>query len=130
VLTDDHRRRLALFNEKAAKLLRSPLANTESVSIKLTWDRDQPGVVEHEMEGADEAAIDAFVLTARFFFQDRDGISFRRMAEIYDGPSVPASLADRYRDCRAKLNAYLDLPPGMVANAKALTQGDILDVLL
>jgi hypothetical protein len=82
------------------------------------------------MEGADEAAIDAFVLTARFFFQDRDGISFRRMAEIYDGPSVPASLADRYRDCRAKLNAYLDLPPGMVANAKAVTQGDIRDVLL
>jgi len=128
MITGDQQRRLQLFNEKADKLLRQPLLRVGTVSLKLEWDAET-NELRHTLAGVSETDIDAFVLTARLFVQDQDGISFRRIVEIYDDPDVPWSMADRFRDAREKWTAYLDVQPGMAVNLKTLTNGDILRVL-
>jgi hypothetical protein len=75
----------------------------------------------HTLAGVTETDIDAFVLTARLFVQDHDGISFRRVVEIYESPYIPWAMADRFRDARKKWIAYLDLQPGMAVNVRTLT---------
>lgn len=128
MITSDQQRRLRLFNEKADKLLRLPLLRADTVSLKIEWDAES-NEVRHVLGGVTEADVDAFVLTARLFVQDRDGISFRSLVEIYDDPDVSEPVADRFRDARAKWLAYLDVQPGMAVNLKTLTIGDIFDVL-
>jgi hypothetical protein len=94
--TSDQQRRLRLFNEKAEQLLRQPLLRARTVEIKLQGDTES-NEKRRTLAGGTKADIDAFVLTARPFVQDHDGISFRSVIEIYADQDVPRSIADRFQ---------------------------------
>lgn len=128
MVTDDQRRRILLFNEKADELLSQPLLHAGVVGLRIELDAEGQTMTD-ELYGPTSYDVKAFVLTARFFVQDGDGISFRKLAEIYEDPVIPPSIADRHRDAREKWLAYLAWQPGMEANLKTLTIGDIFDVL-
>jgi hypothetical protein len=127
LITDDQRRRLKLFNEKADDVERYAF-------VKALYDQ-QTGVIAtggaHGMEavmvGPDDEAVDAFLLTIRLFCQDRDGISIRALAEIYGRDTIPQDLSDEFRRVRKALNDRLDSNPtlafeidGVVINRRRL----------
>jgi hypothetical protein len=134
VISNDHRRRVALFDEMAGVLLGSRFVErvfSETIGVKLTWERDAP--ITAVIDGPDEESVRALVLTVRMFIQDGDGISFREMREIYDEPSVPAELRSRFYVYRDGINEFLDAPPAGISlnhNGQDLTRRQILDVVV
>jgi hypothetical protein len=126
-LTEEERERLALFNEKADRLLATRLAR-DGTKLTITWEQDKPLVVE--LEGLDDEAVDAVVLTARFFIQDQpDRVSFRSLAEIYEKPSIPAELAEHFRKQREKLNGHLDAQSPITFNVPR-TRREVFDTFV
>ena len=110
-LTDDQRRRLKLFNEKAD--------DVEGYGFVRALYDQQTGVMvsgtANSMEairvGPDDEEVDAFLLTIRLFYQDRDRISIRAIADIYDRATIPQDLRDEFRRVRKALNDRLDSNP-------------------
>lgn len=69
------------------------------VASTLSWEQDPDGgSMTVATDGPDNESVRALVLTIRMFIQDRDGISFGQMREIYDDPSVPPNCADASTD--------------------------------
>ncbi len=85
-IPSERQRRLALFNEQAEIFLGSRFAATMFGSVTgVTFSWEEGGSLEAKVKGPDDEAVRAFALTFRMFFRDRDGVSFREMAEIYGG---------------------------------------------
>lgn len=130
-LSVDQMRRVRLFNEKVNELDRSRFAIA-------MYDQQSGVIVEGSLTGPAEAvfvgpdddAIRSFVLTIRLFQQDRDGISVKALAEIYDGESVPTELSKQFREARKALNDRLDSDTMFVFNEERITRRGLLDVFL
>jgi hypothetical protein len=130
-IPDEHHRRLALFNEQADILLRSSFAATMFGSVTgVTFSWEEGGSLEAKVKGPNDEAVRAFALTFRMFFRDRDGISFREMAEIYEAPSVPGALRDDYRWARQAVNEFLDGVTMCQVNGERITRRRLVDVFL
>lgn len=120
---------LRLFNEKADKL--EGLSFTKNLSGSgITISGKQGEAIQAQRQGPDDEAIDAFVLTIRFFVQDNETISFRNMAELYAGLPVGKDLVDKFNDARTKTNAALDKPSPIKLNNTELTFRAIFEVFL
>lgn len=102
-----------LFNEKAEKLLNSDflkqLLKRGSISYTLSAKVDEP--VQIEAFSSSETNRDAFVLTFRFFMQDRESSSFNNMSHTYSRLNIDQTLKDRFNAIRDNLNNYLDQNP-------------------
>jgi hypothetical protein len=94
----------------------------------VTFSWEEGGSLEAKVKGPDAEAVRAFALTFRMFFRDRDGISFREMAEIYDAPCVPAALRDDYRWARQAVNEFLDGVTMCEINGERITRRWLVDV--
>jgi hypothetical protein len=130
-IPNEHQRRLALFNEQAEILLGSRFAATMFGSVTgVTFSWEEGGSLEAKVKGPDDEAVRAFALTFRMFFRDRDGISFREMAEIYDAPCIPAALRDDYRWARQAVNEFLDGATMCEINGERITRRRLVDVFL
>jgi len=130
-------RALTLFNEKAEKLMRLSFIQAmmdPDVGITLSWQLREDGNYDHRAErrGPSEEAIDAFVLTFRFFIQDNEQSSLRMMAEHYQAPPIQAELKDKFASVRSDLNAFLDQPTSMIFNYhdEVLTRRKIMDTFI
>ena len=128
---------LELFNEKAEKLKRFSFIKTifkynSGVSIKISKRDDGLYNFIQERRGPREEAIDAFVLTIRFFIQDKDPISFRRIAEIYSKAPIEKKLKEEFISLRNQINTYLDSnPPLEIAiNEEILNHRKILNIVI
>ena len=93
---------LRLFNEKAEKLDRLSFVETirkynSGFSIKIRKREDDLYDLIQERRGPLEEAIDAFVLTIRFFIQDNESISFKNIASLYEAfePADARRLAEK-----------------------------------
>ena len=69
---------------------------------------------EHEEElkyvGPDEEAVSAFLLTLRFFIQDRDRMSFQYLDEnVCNDPDLSAEWKQIIKGARVQLHQYLDI---------------------
>ena len=101
---------LLLFNEKAEKLhetrFMKKLKETKKISVTLEAERDaKVDVIE---KGPDGDAIDAFVLTFRFFYQNNEVSSFGNLGALYDSLDIPPEFKEEYCVARKHLNEYLD----------------------
>ena len=77
---------LDLFNEKARKLEGlsfTRILASQKTGVTLSWKEGDPVTIERS--GPDDEAIDAFVLTLRFFIQDNESTSLRNLANLYAG---------------------------------------------
>ncbi len=122
---------LNLFNEKADKL--ESLSFTRKIfgeesGVSVSWKRGQE--VKTERRGPDEEAIDAFVLTLRFFVQDNEKSSLRKMAELYDGLQIDSDLIEDFHKARDALNQYLDSCSFIKINEHQLTQREVFEVIM
>lgn len=82
----------------------------------MTLSGEQGKEPTFEWSGPDETAIDAFVLTLRLFFQDKDGISVRQLSGIYQ--AADADQTQRFEHVRKQLNDHLDGDSGLAVDQK------------
>jgi hypothetical protein len=128
---------LRLFNEKAQKLANSrflqSLLNGES-GWKLSWSKGTEP--QSERYGPDQEAIDAFLLTYRFFIQDREPCSLRKMAALYPLLPIDAKLAEAFAQARGEIKRLLDGPPSFPVTVKndmaekQYSNGEIIDTFM
>ena len=126
---------LSLFTEKSEKLL--SLSFTKSVLAGETGVRVSGGTgkeTEVERRGPSEEAIDAFILTFRFFIQDNESTSFRSLHDtVLDDPGLSDGWKQEFLRVRTELNHYLDGPLGMnlIWNGKPVScRREVLDVFV
>ncbi len=128
---------LRLFNEKATKLERLSFIDTLSKynsGVSITFKKNDTGQfdITQERRGPLEEAIDAFVLTIRFFIQDNESISLRNIASIYESSLIKDSAKSKFKAIRDTLNKYLDSNSGMaiIINEETLNHRKIMDVMI
>ena len=124
---------LKLFNEKALKLTNCSFTKNvfgQKTGVKICAERGKP--VEVIRFGPDQEAIDAFVLTFRFFIQDNEKSSFRNLAKIYKKLSIPEAKKRQFSEARNALNEFLDSTPPIQFNilGETLTNRRILEVFI
>jgi hypothetical protein len=122
---------LRLFNEKADKLDR--LSYTQ-------WFRQNRGgftvrnlgggLAKAEVRAPNDEAVDAFVLTLRFFIQNNESISISRIADLYEQSGLSVDLRERVANGRAELNKFLDSSSQITISGETLAKRRILDVFL
>ncbi len=130
---------LELFNEKLEKLVRLSFVETifkynSGVSIKISKREDGLYNLVQERRGPLEEAIDAFVLTIRFFIQDNEPISLRRLAKTYEIAPIEKKLKEEFALLKNQINKYLDSNSFIVINInnneEILTHRKILDTII
>ena len=128
---------LRFFNERAEKLERLSFTKTISkynsgFSIKINKREDGLYDLIQERRGPMEEAIDAFVLTIRFFIQDNEATSFRNIARLYDSAPINEKIKNDFIKIRTQLNEYLDSNSGMsiTVNEETLNHRKILDTII
>lgn len=97
---------LEFFNEKADQLLSSDFfKQAEGGGSIVEFNRESGWDAIYV--GPDDESTRALVLTLRFFMQDRDGISVRKMASLYGSIPVSADAKAEFDSHRSQLNAFL-----------------------
>lgn len=124
-------RTLDLFAEKFGKLRRSTVwkaVETNSIRFSLKAQRGEP--VELDVEGPSEEAVDAFVLTLRFFLQNNERISIGNMARLIQELPIDQEVKDRVAAGRKRINAFLDQPCGIKVDGDHPSNREVLYTFL
>jgi hypothetical protein len=123
---------LRLFNEKAEKLLNTRfvkhLKETGKLSVSISANKGQEVQVTRILP--DQDAIDAFVLTFRFFYQDNEKSSFRQISQTYEKLPISSELKENFIDWRKGLNDYLDKKINMTIHSKNPSRRELLDIFI
>ena len=121
---------LKLYNEKADKLEKLSFSESlrKNTGFRIEFKKGSP--LRYERFGPSQEAIDAFVLTVRFFIQDNENSSFRNIANHYSNLSVSQKIKDDFNDYRGVINEYLDSKSFYNINDKQPTQREIFEVFL
>lgn len=128
-MNDLSRETLEVFVAKAHKLVDSRFRAfvEEGLEITFSFESGQRGMTI-EYRGPDTESIEAFILTFRFFIQDRDGISIRSLEKVCNDPGVSDVWKDKFRQIRVALKTFLDETPP--APEKIPTNHDIMNVFI
>lgn len=137
-MRDETRETLELFVEKATKLVRSrfiAFVNTQS-QITINYENmNNEGQFSIDHSEPDSEAIEAFVLTFRFFIQNNESISLANLERILDDPGVSDNWKQEVTRTRSELNGVLDstkLVSGvpLTINGQALTNRELMQVFV
>lgn len=121
---------LTLFNDKAAKLEGSSFlrfVREHSLGFHFETVGDMVNVY---VKGPHSEAVDAFVLTLRFFVQNNEPTSFANMAKLYDSLPLESAIVAQFHEGRAKVNAILAASSNMSVDDRELTNQEVFDVYL
>lgn len=124
---------LELFNEKATKLSKLSFLQKMLLSgLEITFDNSSDNKnIEINKWGPDDESLDAFVLTYRFFINDKDGISFRKISDSYSSLSTEfAEYSERFFQIRNEVNSLLDSPTGVKFNNHNITNREGQNIFL
>ncbi|MBB3231145.1 hypothetical protein [Halomonas stenophila] len=96
-----------LFREKARKLLESTFAKemAKPTGLDISWTENGQVAVHR---GPDQEAIDAYLLTFRFFIQGNESISFRNMEKSFRHGINDDDLFEKFKEAKGALNEFLD----------------------
>jgi hypothetical protein len=121
---------LELFNEKAAKLEGSAFtrfAKTQKLGFHFETVDD---MVQVYVKGPHQEAVEAFVLTLRFFVQDNEPISLRNIAALYDTLPLPPDFIAQLHDGRTAINGVLDQTSHVSVGGRERTNREVFEVFL
>jgi hypothetical protein len=123
---------LRLFNEKAERLLNTRfvkyLEETRKLSVSISAKKGQDVQVTRILPDPD--AIEAFVLTFRFFIQDNEKSSFRQICQTYGKLPISSELKRNLVDWRKGLNDYLDKKISMTIQGRNPSNRELLDIFI
>jgi hypothetical protein len=126
---------LRLFNEKSDKLARLSFMEKmrhPDAGVTIQFDHPKGGTptVTQERRGPEEEAIDAFVLTFRFFIQNNETTSFHNMEQHYLAAPLDSVLQQEFVNLKKEINDYLDEQVNINYNNEDLTRRRIMDVFM
>ncbi|MDD5584716.1 MAG: hypothetical protein PHV55_06650 [Candidatus Omnitrophica bacterium] len=123
---------LKLFNEKVDKLINSRfvkhIQENKGLKVSIKSSVGEKVGISHNLP--DQDAIDAFVLTVRFFIQDNESTSLHNMAELYTEISVSQNIKDDFNYVRDKLNSELSKKSMFNLQGKNLTRREVFDTFI
>ena len=122
---------LKLFNEKAERLDQlsfTKFVRETPIGFSISVKKGEP--VQFEGRGPSAEATDAFVLTLRYFVQDNEPISIRKVGEIYETAAISSQLKDQYREARTLINQALDEFSMVELKGERLTNRRVFEVFL
>jgi hypothetical protein len=135
IMTDESRQTLELFLEKAIKLSQGNFAKRiaeDGLKLHVTIVVGQP--IQVEQVAPDAEATDALAVTLRFFIQDNERISLRKLQSVLADTGVSQEWKDRYSNARNELNRLLDSPHPLVElltdDGRKFTRREILDTFM
>lgn len=110
-MQNETRASLQFFIEKAHELrlcnFAKYLTDGRKVNLHISISSEHGEKVEYT--GPDDEAMRAFLLTLRFFIQDRDRMSFRYLAEtVRNDPGLSARWRQEIKEARDHLTQYLN----------------------
>jgi len=122
--------KLRLFDEKADKLQRSPFIRSAFREDAGTTVHIESGTMQVDKRGANEFERDAFVLTIRFFLQERDGIQLKQIARLYQ--DAPLSEEDKHNVSEnwKALETFLAGSANITLKGQHITNQILLDTFL
>lgn len=99
---------MSLFIEKADKLRNSNFVKraVKDSGVDFSASIGEPTTIKRR--GPDDENIEAFVLTFRFFVQDNEKISLRKIKDVFESSFVEEKEKNNYNEARNNLNTYLD----------------------
>jgi len=122
---------LELFNRKAETLRNSRFMKSlleRGSGVTISGDKD--GRITTETRWPDQEAIEAFILTLRFFIQNNEKSSFENMEKTYDNLPISQEKKELFKNARKKLNEFLDSNSPLGINEQFLTHRRILWVFV
>ena len=122
---------LELFNRKAETLRNSRFMKSlleRGSGVTISGDKD--GRLTTETRWPDQEAIEAFILTFRFFIQNNEKSSFENMDKTYDSLPISQQKKELFKNARKKLNEFLDSNSSLGINEQFLTHRRILWVFI
>lgn len=113
-MQDKTRETLSLFVEKANKLLSlsfiKSITERGGLDLNISWNANEGLNVIRG--GPGDEAVDAFVLTFRFFIQNNERVSFGSLNDqVMADSGVSDAWKTEFTRIRAELNEYLDARP-------------------
>jgi len=131
-LLDDDLESMRLFNEKVNVLRASSFARemfTKQTGLTISY---REGVTRTEVRGPGQDAINAAVLTLRFFIQDNERTSLRNMADTFGPYRERSDRVDAFLSGRRTINEFLDAAtePGIVIGQEVLTNRRVLELVV
>lgn len=131
-MSDEDIKGLKLFNEKAERVSSSGFVKYILSKGRITFEirLERGKEIETEKVLPDQDAIEAFVLTFRYFIQNNERCSFGNLAKTYSKLFIPEELRKEYSEAREWLNKYLDAPASLKIGEESLTRRRILDVFV
>ena len=122
-----------LFIEKTEKLKSFDFVKFPK-RVQFNWSWNQ-GDEKIEIIGPRNQDVDAFLLTYRFFFDEKEHCSFRWLAKnVLDDPDLSENWKDEFCKLRDALNHYLDSYPSIRVtnnyNPSPMTNRQIKDLFL
>lgn len=122
-----------LFNEKADKLERLSFLekmNHPDSGVSMSFNAEEGEFVKEVRRGPEEEAIDAFVLTFRYFIQDNERTSFGNMEKFYLEAPLDPALQQKFVKIRKEVNEYLDKPTNLTFNNETLTNRRLMEIFI
>jgi len=120
---------LNLFNEKAEELKRSRYFKIFiNKNSSFTISAKSSGELSVLVNGPDEEATKAFVLTFRFFIQNNERCSIGNIANIYSELPISDEIKNKFNDARSKLNNFLKSNSILKLNDENISYAKILDI--
>jgi hypothetical protein len=124
---------LKFFNQKAERLFATRYVQFQQerrkLSVNLSQKRGEALKVTKDLP--DQDAIDAFLLTFRFFNQNNEPTSLDNMEKLYETLKIDEKTKNEFKELRQALNNSLDTPdPIFVINGVSPTFREIMDVFI
>jgi hypothetical protein len=129
-LTDSQREVLKLFNEKANRLQNTRYIRIVKNGRMSVGIAGRKGAFKVTKKLPDKDAIEAFVLTFRYFIQDNERCSFRKLAKIYSSPVVSRDVRNEFTRTRNSLNNYLGLPSAFNYHKQNVSKRKLMEVFI
>lgn len=123
--------RLELFNEKAAKLERSRFFRRmlrKGVTYRVRFGHQRRTRAKHDAPNGE--VVDAFVLTYRWFVQDSDGVSIRRIARLYKRLPVSRELRKDITAARWAIRRLLSQKTQITVKGHTPTRREVCETFL
>lgn len=122
---------LKLFNRKLTRLGSGEFVRTlrtHGFNMKVTFKIG--GKVNTEWTGPNDEAVQAAVLTVRFFIQNNEPCSINNLSNIYEDVRIPNEIRAEFQRIRKLLNDYLDGRPLINMGGEKLTPRKVLEAIV
>jgi hypothetical protein len=119
-----------LFIEKSHRLLGSTFLKEAQGGMGWTLTAKANESVSVQHRGPRWESVEAFVLTFRFFIQDNEPISIRKMVDVFSSDIATPGERSAFYKIREDVNRYLDRDSMFKFGGKFATNREVMDVFI